>query len=88
MNLAAFKKLCVKGAKVHCIHAKYGDMGIRTISVVQSNAVAFRTKSGSDSYLYFPKAKDLVYNKDADTWVILSSDKKEPLLYYKFIEQV
>ena len=88
MTLSTFKKLCVKGAKVHCIHAKYGDMGVRPISVVQSNSIAFKQSNGTDSWLQFPRAKYLVYNKEADTWVILSQDKKEPLLYYKFIEQV
>lgn len=88
MNLSEFKRLCVKGAMVHCIHVKFGDMGIRPISVVQSNSIAFRTPSGSDSYLYFPKAKNIRYNKEADTWTILDENKGEPILYYKFIEQV
>lgn len=83
MNLAAFKKLCVKGVQVHGIHARLGDLGIRPISIVQSNAIAFRTDKGTDSWVHFPKAKDIVYNKEADTWTI--SIGGTPLLTYKFL---
>lgn len=87
MNLATFKKLCVKGQLVHCKHFKFGEIGTRPISIVQSNSIAFRTDKGTDSWLPFPKAKDIVYNKDSDTWTILSQDKGEPMLFYKFINQ-
>lgn len=63
-SFAEFKRACTVGRKLHTIHHGYQtfpwkqpmDMGVREISIVQSNAIAFRTDRGTDSWLHWPKA--------------------------------
>ena len=42
-TLADFKRAIKVGAKVHTMHHKFGDMGVRTISIAQSNSFALAT---------------------------------------------
>jgi hypothetical protein len=42
-SLADFKRAIKVGAKVQTHHAKFGDMGVRTISIAQSNSFALAT---------------------------------------------
>ena len=104
-TLAEFKKKAQIGAMLACTHHltmvgrdekgqiifKDKDLGIRAISIVQSNAIALKTTktdgSTSDSWLYFPKAKECkfvdgtmeVYEQDDRT------NKLVKVLTYKFI---
>ena len=60
-SFAEFKRACTIGRKLHSIHHGFPgkapmDMGVREISIVQSNAIAFRTNRGTDSWLHWPKA--------------------------------
>ena len=68
-SLAAFKRRLEVGKKLHTIHHGYGketdqevDLGIREISIVQSNSFALKTKRVGgeevDSWLEYPKAAD------------------------------
>ena len=84
MKLADFKRQCTIGAIVECTHAKLGSLGIRQISKVQSNMIAFRTNQGLDSWLAFPKASEIKYDPELDVWNIYQKDKL--LLTYKFIK--
>jgi len=85
-SMAEFKRMLQVGTKWHTYHHGLGkDMGIREVSKVQTNAVAFKTEKGN-SWLYFPKAKNLKVNSRAyalgDSFTILT-DEGEPLLTYQ-----
>lgn len=82
-SLAEFKRGLQLGTKWHTYHhgsSIHGpkDMGVREVSKVQTNAVAFKTDRG-DSWLQFPKAKDLKI--EGDSFTVLEDGV--PLLTYK-----
>ena len=84
-TLTDFKRRLTKGTLVHAYHNEYNqDMGTRPVSIVQSNAVAFRTDKGTDSWLYFPKAS-LFRVLGPDTAAILDEQTGAPLITYTFI---
>lgn len=89
-NLSEFKRKLTPGSTWHCFHHGYGtpgtekDMGTREVSIVQSNAVAFKMPNGKESWLYFPKASEL--EKNGNSFVVLSDGK--PLLSYTLVEGV
>jgi len=88
-SLSEFKRQLQLGSKWHCFHHGFGDdqerqktkkdMGEREVSKVQSNAVAFKTDRGTDSWLWFPKASEIKFENGAYT--ILEDGL--PLLTYK-----
>lgn len=71
-NLSQFKKALVLGSKWHMVyHLDFDhrnpdgsivfrdkDNGVRDVSIVQTNAVAFRRPDGKDSWLHFGKASE------------------------------
>lgn len=83
-SLAEFKRMLQPGTKWHAYHHGGGsmapkDMGVREVSKLQSNAVAFKMENGKESWLQFPKAKEMKFENDS--FIILEDGK--PLLTYK-----
>lgn len=90
-NLSDFKKRLAKGVLLETTHAKMGNLGIRPIERVQSNAFTLLTeKKGAsckvESWCYFPKASDFEI-LDKDTVLIHwgSGIHRELILTYKFV---
>lgn len=97
-TIADFKRRVVVGAKVHAIfHKEYNgrdekgmplfkdrDMGVREISVVQSNSFALKTTRTDgkvvDSWCSFPKKDQVVFN-GGDCISILEEDNSKVLTY-------
>jgi hypothetical protein len=90
-TLADFKRRLKVGVRIETINANYGSMGVRPISIVQSNSFAFKTVKTTgetvDSWCEYPKAKDFEI-VDKDTAIIYWETNKgrEPILTYKFID--
>jgi len=81
---AAMVRALSMGSVWHCQHHGLGGMapaslGDRPVSVVQTQAVAFRTARGSDSWLHFPAKADLVFNVNGGFTVL---EGGEPLMTY------
>ncbi len=74
MNLNQFKKQITIG-QIYTAYNHVMDtfLGIREISIIQTNAVAFKTQEGKNSWLYFPKAKDF-RSIDGNTFQIYEDD--------------
>ena len=91
-TIADIKRKMTLGSEWHCIHHGFSpdwvrnDMGIRPISIVQSNAVAFRTHKGTDSWIQFPKKNQVIFHDDNTFSIIDPSFGLKPLLTYKFIK--
>ena len=67
------------------------DLGVREVSIKQTNAFALKTTLSdgkiADSWCYYPKSSDIVYNPNGITILELQSDgKKIPILTYTFID--
>jgi hypothetical protein len=88
-TLSDFKKRLSPGVKLATEHAKLGELGIREIERVQSNAFTLLTdKNGEmvESWCYFPKASDFeVLNKDTVLIYWGSGVHKELILTYRFV---
>lgn len=84
-TLADFKRRLKVGVLLET-ESRYGHLGVRPISVVQSNAFALKTinKEGkeSDSWCQFPKASDFEI-EDENTVLILQNGN--PVLRYTFV---
>jgi len=84
-NFAEAKRALVIGSRWDCKFYGFGQikkLGVRKVSIVQSNAVAFKTDKG-DSWLYFPKAKDVrLTRKGFDIY-----EDNQKLLSYELIEK-
>ena len=64
-NLAEFKRALKFGTKVSTVHAIRGDMGVRTVSIVRTSEVSFRTERDGEfvnSWFQFGKAGDYEFN--------------------------
>lgn len=114
MNVAQFKKRLIKGVtKLHAVrHTDFGgrdekgvviykdqDLGIRTVSIVQSNSFALSTirTSGEvvDSWCGYPKASEIIVNNE-NSITILEPDTRNgqawetapkiPVLTYTFVD--
>ena len=88
-NLAQFKKRLQVGTKLETIHACLGNLGVREISIVQSNSFALATNKPEgivNSWCEYPKVKDFEIideNTAAIYWG--EGEKREKILTYKFI---
>lgn len=84
-TLADFKRRLKVGVLLET-ESRYGNLGVRPISVVQSNAFALKTinKEGKeqDSWCQFPKASDFEI-EDENTVLILQNGN--PVLRYTFV---
>lgn len=91
-TIADLKRKMTLGSKWHCIHHGFApnwtqnDMGIRPISIVQSNSIAFRTQRGTDSWISWPKKNQVIFHSDKSFSVIDPSFGLKPLLTYTLVE--
>ena len=93
-TLSDFKKACKIGTLIHGQHHGNAicnpyDMGIRAISIVQSNSIAFATlqQDGKmvDSWISFPKASECTIKGDTINIFCLVNGAKRLLITYKLI---
>lgn len=86
-SLAEFKRKLQVGSKWQALnHIDQKDLGIREVSKVQTNAVAFKMPNGRESWLDFPKAKDMQFDpSNPDRFTILENGK--PVLTYKKVSE-
>lgn len=92
-TFAEFKRAFILGAKFHTIFHRdrigrdengntiWGDkdQGTREVSIVQTNAVAFRTDRGTDSWLHWPSAKDVIIKDNVlEVWELERRNRDEP----------
>ena len=92
-NLSHFKLALSQALKnkqdIHTVNTKMGDMGIRKLSVVQTNAFAFSTiKDGKpvDSWCEFEKAANHEFNDSNVVKVFWGEGaKREHILTYTFL---
>ena len=92
-NVSQFKKALkdalVNKQDIHTLNTRFGDMGIRKLSIVQSNSFAFSTmKEGkmTDSWCEFEKAAN--YEFDGSNIVKIfwgEGEKREHILTYTFL---
>jgi len=88
-SFAEVKRALVVGSIWSAYHYGLGngfkpiDMGKREVSIVQSNAVAFKTDRTTDSWLYFPKAKNIKLIENGFTTY---TDVGFPILTYKLVD--
>jgi len=63
-TLADFKRALQPDTKWHATNANHGDLGIGTVSILQSNAVAFKREGRENlTWLTFPKASEFEINE-------------------------
>jgi hypothetical protein len=88
-TLSDFKKRLSPGVKLATEHAKFGQLGVREVSRVQTNAFTLLTdKNGEmvESWCYFPKASEFeVLDKDTALIYWGSGSGRELILTYKFV---
>ena len=67
-NLAQFKRALTIGsvwqAYHYDSHGNKSPLGERPVSIKQSNAIAFRTNEGKDSWMHFDKAENYEFKDD------------------------
>jgi hypothetical protein len=93
-SISEFKKNLAVGDSVHCYnHIQKKDMGIRKVSIVQTNSFALATpQAGSnevkDSWCDYPKASMVKIEDNVLTVLIKTNPSGEliPALSYKFVE--
>lgn len=91
-TIADIKRAMILGSQWHCIHHGFSpnwtetDMGIRPISIVQSNSVAFKTSKGTDSWIQFPKKAQVIFHNENSFSIIDPSFGLKPLLTYTLIK--
>ena len=88
-TLSDFKKRLSTGVKLDTEHAKLGQLGIREVARVQTNAFTLLTEKNGEmveSWCHFPKASEFEA-LDRDTALIYwgSGPSRELILIYKFI---
>lgn len=88
-TISDFKKRLSLGVKLDTEHAKLGQLGVREIARVQTNAFTLLTEKNGEmveSWCYFPKASDFeVLDKDTALIYWGSGVHKELILTYKFV---
>lgn len=84
-TLADFKRRLKVGVLLET-ESRYGNLGVRPVSIVQSNAFALKTTKTdgkeSDSWCQFPKASDFEI-EDENT--VLKYQNGNPVLRYTFV---
>ena len=84
-TLADFKRALTLGSKWIAYHNEINPLGLREVSRVQSNAVAFKNpETYDDSWLHFPKAS--LIKCDGNTATIYREDGRVILTYTKIEE--
>lgn len=88
-NLAEFKRRLQVGQLVHTFNHNTGDMGIRPVSIVQSNSFAFKTTKPDgkivDSWCEYPKAKDFeIVDENTASIYWGEGPRREKILTYTF----
>ena len=86
-TLADIKRAMTTGSKWHTYnHPMNRDMGVREVSIIQSNCFALKTikadGSASNSFCDWPKVKDVLFH-GSDSFSIIENDT--PLLTYSLI---
>jgi len=70
-TIADIKRAMQVGVKVHCFNHRLGkDMGVRTVSIVQTNSFALVTEVNgvlTDSWCNFPKRDEVEYSDNSFT---------------------
>lgn len=85
-TLAEAKRTIKVGQVWHAYHHLFKrDMGNRTITRVQSNAIALLQPDGRESWLHWPKAKDF-RPIDEKSFAIYEDDER--VLTYELVEDV
>ena len=105
-TIADFKRALQIGKKVHAInHMTFAgrdekanavytdkDLGVREVSIVQSNSFAFKTVRATgevvNSWCNYPKSKEIVYNHEKSITIFEEqrNGKMIPILTYTFID--
>jgi len=91
-NLSQFKKALKVGQMVKTVNHRYGDMGTRPISIVQSNSFAMKTTKESgeivDSWCEYPKASEIECNGTNEVSIFWDvRGQREKILTYTLIEE-
>lgn len=82
-TIKELKKALQVGSQWHCYnHLFEKDLGIRKISIVQSNKIAFKTEK-NDSWLDYPKKSEVIFHADGNGFDIVDSDLNIILTYKK-----
>ena len=89
-NLTDFKKRIKVGVMLETFNHNIGNMGIRSVSVVQKNSFAFETKRPDgtviDSWCDFPKSKDIeIVDENTITIYWEINAERKPILTYRFV---
>lgn len=88
-TLSDFKKRLSPGVKLATEHAKLGQLGIREVSRVQTNAFTLLTEKNGEmveSWCQFPKAAEFaILDKDTVQIYWGSGVNRELILTYKFV---
>jgi hypothetical protein len=91
-TIADIKRAFTLGSKWHCTHHGYApiweptDMGIRPISIVKTNQVAFKTSKGTDSWIQIPKKSEVIFHNEKSFSIIDPSFGMKPILTYTRID--
>lgn len=89
-NLSDFKKRLKTGIRLHTLNHRYGDMGIREVSIVQTNSFALKTIRDDkeiDSWSLFPSAKNFkIETQNSVTFFEEVEGQSEPILTYTFVD--
>lgn len=85
-TFADFKQALKIGTKWKAFHVlDQKDLGIRTVAIVQTNAVAFKRENIVNlTWLWFPKANEIKINKEGK--VEIYEEEKLFLIYEKIEE--
>ncbi len=93
-TIADIKRAMTVGSKWHTVHHGYApdwtpqDMGVRAISIAQTNSVAFRTIRGADSWIQFPKKNQVIFHNDGKSFSIIDPGfGQKPLLTYTLMDK-
>lgn len=89
MNLTKLKKQFKLNQKWHCFNHWYkADMGTRELSVIQSNAIAFKTDKDINSWHYFEKANRYSFLIENNEFIgfIVNDEENNPVLTYTLKE--
>lgn len=84
-SIADIKREMVKGTFWHTMHNLSGkDMGVRQVSIVQSNSFAFKNPvTGNDSWCDWPKKNEVTFYPETPHKFSISHDGKMYLTYTK-----
>lgn len=87
-TLAEFKRVIEVGDQLETYH--FGNafmaaksLGVRPVSIKQTNAIAFKTERGTDSWIEYPKAGNTEIRDNV--LIVLHPETRQPMLSYKFV---